>query len=188
VSPFLERLAGRLSTGELVRPPEDGRPRAAVAALLYDVPDPRVLLMKRVDRPGDPWSGHIALPGGRLDARDPHLLATAIREMHEELGIDLAGARLLGTLPVLQPFTSGPNGMEVTPFVFASPAAIEPQCGPEALSAFWLPVELALSGSLDDTYTYPGTDRKFPSWRYEDHTIWGLTWRILRDLFVAGQA
>ena len=144
--------------------------------------------MKRVERAGDPWSGHISLPGGRHEAGDPDMLATAIRETHEELGIDLAGARLLGNLPVLQPFTSGPMGMEVTPFVFCTHAAVEPQPGPEAESAFWLPLELAASGAIDGTYTYPGTTRTWPSWQYESHTIWGLTWRILGELIAAGSA
>lgn len=196
MSPFTERLLSRLIVGERTRPPDDGRKRAAVAVLLHDPvgqsesgplqfgepPDPRVLLMKRVERVGDPWSGHISLPGGRHDARDPDLLATAIRETHEELNIDLTGARVVGRLPPLSPLTSGPNGMEVTPFVFVTHAAVEPQPGPEAESAFWLPIQLASSGALDDTYVYPGTNRTFPSWRYESHTIWGLTWRILGDL------
>jgi len=142
--------------------------------------------MKRTEREGDPWSGHISLPGGRLDARDTDLLATAIRETHEELGLDLAGARLLGNLPVLQPFTSGPYGMEVTPFVFVTEAAVEPQPGPEAASAFWLPIELAASGAIDGSYTYPGTTRTWPAWNFESHTIWGLTWRILCELLAAG--
>lgn len=173
--------------GERSRP-DNSRPRAAVACLLHDeAPGPRVLLMKRVERAGDPWSGHISLPGGRLDANDPDLLATAIRETHEELGIDLAGARFLGSLPVLHPFTSGPMGIEVTPFVFVTHAAVEPQPGPEAESAFWLPIELAASGALDGTYTYPGTTRTFPSWEYESFTIWGMTWRVLGDLLVAGR-
>ena len=188
MSPFIERLLTRLEAGTPSRPPDDGRKRAAVAALLHDEPPgPRVLLMKRTERAGDPWSGHISLPGGRLDPRDPDLLATAIRETHEELGIDLGGARLLGALRPLSPLSAGPFGMEVTPFVFVTHAAVEPTPGPEAESAFWLPIELAASGSLDETYTYPGTTRTFPSWRYERFTIWGLTWRILGDLLEAAQ-
>ncbi len=160
-----------------------------MAVLLHDEvttvdahPGPRVLLMKRIERAGDPWSGHISLPGGGVSKTDPDLLTTAIRETHEELGIELEGTRLLGTLPRLKPFMSGPAGVEVTPFVFVTHAAVEPQCGPEAVSAFWLPVELAGSGAIDAQYTYPGTERMFPSWQYQDYTIWGLTWRILRDL------
>jgi 8-oxo-dGTP pyrophosphatase MutT (NUDIX family) len=187
VTPLIESLVGALQLGEQRRPAGGSRP-AAVSVVLYDEqPGPRVLLMKRVERPGDPWSGHISLPGGRFDARDPDLLATAIRETQEELGIELSGTRLLGTLPVLHPYTSGPAGVEVTPFVFVTNVAVEPQLGPEAAAAFWLPVELAASGALDATYTYPGTDRTFPSWQYESYTIWGLTWRILRDLLEAGR-
>lgn len=143
--------------------------------------------MKRIERVGDPWSGHISLPGGGVASCDPDLLATAIRETQEELGIDLGGARVLGSLPALSPYSSGPTGVEVTPFVFVTNAAVEPQPGPEAQSAFWLPIELAASGALDEMYTYPGTTRTFPSWRYENHTIWGLTWRILGDLLAVAR-
>lgn len=189
VSPFTERLVNRLTLGDRPRPPANGPRCAAVSVVLHDeAPGPRVLLMKRALRDGDPWSGHISLPGGRHDATDPDLLATAIRETHEELGIELAGARVLGNLPVLHPYTSGPAGIEVTPFVFVTDAALEPQPGPEAEAAFWLPVELAASGALDATYTYPGTDRAFPSWQFESYTIWGLTWRILRDLLEAADS
>jgi 8-oxo-dGTP pyrophosphatase MutT (NUDIX family) len=188
VTSLIERLASRLAI-EPLTPPDDGQRRAAVAALLYDEPSgPRVLLMKRALRQGDPWSGHISLPGGRFDPQDRDLLATAIRETREELAIELEGTRLLGSLPVLSPFTSGPAGIEVTPFVFVTHAAVEPRPGPEATAAFWLPVELAASGALDSTYTYPGTERTFPAWSFDGHTIWGLTWRILGDLLAAGKA
>jgi len=179
---LIERLAARL-TPDRPRAPGEGGRRAAVAVLLHDEPaGPRVLLMKRAERVGDPWSGHISLPGGRFEPSDPDLLATAIRETHEELAIDLSGTRLLGQLEPLHPRTSGPSGIEVTPFVFATTAAVEPRCGPEALAAFWLPLEIAASGAIDGTYTYPGSAMTFPSWTYEGHVIWGLTMRILGEV------
>lgn len=182
MSSLIERLAARLTPG-VVHPTGEGPRRAAVSVLLHDEPlGPRVLLMKRADREGDPWSGHISLPGGRWEPEDHDLLQTAIRETREELTIDLTGTRLLGQLEPLHPRTSGPKGIEVTPFVFATEIAVEPQCGPEALSAFWLPLELAASGALDGTYTYPGSEMAFPSWTYEGHVIWGLTLRILGDV------
>jgi 8-oxo-dGTP pyrophosphatase MutT (NUDIX family) len=182
VSPLTERLIASLTPGD-PRPAQDGKRRAAVAVLLHDEPvEPRVLLMKRAERPGDPWSGHISLPGGRYETFDADLHATAIRETREELGIELAGARYLGQLPALTPRTSGPNGIEVTPFVFLTEVAVEPTCGPEALSAFWLPLETAAAGTYDSTYTYPGSEMTFPSWAYEGHVIWGLTWRIIGDV------
>ena len=156
--------------------------------LLHDEPiGPRVLLMKRAERPGDPWSGHISLPGGRYESFDHDLHATAIRETHEELGIELAGARYLGQLPPLHPRTSGPTGIEVTPFVFLTEVAVEPVCGPEALAAFWLPLATAAAGTLDGTYTYPSSAMTFPSWNYDGHVIWGLTWRIIGDVLALGK-
>ena len=200
MSPFVDRLVQRLAAPAPapapavaaapapVAPAPDKR-RAAVAALLHDEPEgPRVLLMKRVERAGDPWSGHISLPGGGYHPSDGSLLETAIRETREELGVELARARLLGSLPPLHPRSAGPYGIEVTPFVFATELAPEPVCGPEALSAFWLPLPVAASGSLDETYTYPNTDATFPSWRYDGHVIWGLTWRILGELLAAARA
>jgi 8-oxo-dGTP pyrophosphatase MutT (NUDIX family) len=175
---LMDRLASRLVLTD-THAPEDGRRRAAVAALLHD---DRVLLMKRTERAGDPWSGHISLPGGRHDPRDPDLLATAVRETREELGIDLGGARVLGNLNPLHPRSAGPSGVEVTPFVFATTAPVEPMSSAEAESAFWLPLELARSGSIDATYTYPGSAKTFPSWTYGGYVIWGLTMRILGEL------
>jgi 8-oxo-dGTP pyrophosphatase MutT (NUDIX family) len=186
VSTLVEQLAARVALGD-TRPAADGRRRAAVAVVLHDAAAPRVLLMKRAERAGDPWSGHISLPGGGYHASDGDLRATAIRETHEELGIDLAGARLLGNLAPLHPRSTGPTGIEVTPFLFATEVVLEPVCGPEALSAFWLPLDLAASGALDGTYSYPASNTAFPSWTYEGHVIWGLTRRIL-DLVLAAAA
>lgn len=187
MSPFVERLIARLPARD-VRPPADGRKRAAVAAVVNDDPGgPRVLLMKRIDREGDPWSGHISLPGGGFHPTDGDLLATAIRETEEELGLGLRTTRYVGPLPVLQPLTAGPMGIEVTPFVFVTPTELPTTPGPEALSAFWLPLELAAAGTYDSTFKYPGTERTFPSWDYEGFTIWGMTWRILGDLLAAGR-
>jgi 8-oxo-dGTP pyrophosphatase MutT (NUDIX family) len=187
MSPFIERLLGRLPARDTV-PPDDDRKRAAVAAVIHDASSgPRVLLMKRTERTGDPWSGHISLPGGGFHPPDADLLATATRETLEELGIDLSAARYLGPLPPLSPLSSGPMGIEVSPFVFVTTDILEAKLGPEAFAAFWLPLELAASGALDGTYTYPGTERTFPSWSYEGHTIWGLTWRILSDLLAAAK-
>jgi 8-oxo-dGTP pyrophosphatase MutT (NUDIX family) len=175
---IVAKLAPRLAL-TAGAPPDDGRRRAAVAAVLHDN---RVLLMKRVERAGDPWSGHISLPGGGYQSGDPDLLATAIRETHEELGIALGRDQLLGNLAPLSPRTSGPAGVEVTPFVFAATAPLAHECGPEAVEAFWLPLDHAIAGAYDTTYTYPGTGMTFPAWRYEGYTIWGLTRRILDDL------
>lgn len=189
MSSLITRLSTKLTPEAARQPlgPSEASRRAAVAVVLHEAPAPRVLLMKRAERDGDPWSGHISLPGGRFEPFDDSLLATAIRESREELAIDLSSMRLLGAMPVMHPFTSGPSGIEVTPFVFATDAIVTTQCGPEALSSFWLPLDQAEAGVLDGTYTYPGTTRQFPSWSFEGHVIWGLTWRILGDVLATSR-
>ena len=82
--------------------------RAAVAALLAESPNGvELLLIRRAERASDPWSGHMALPGGHLDPSDADLRATAVRETREELGIDLErDAQFLGRLQDFQPHLS----------------------------------------------------------------------------------
>ena len=182
MSAFVDRIAARIANDAPAPIPPPGR-SAAVAVVIHDEPaGPRVLLMKRNERAHDPWSGHISLPGGGYELSDADLLACSIREAHEELGLALTRTGCLGNLAPTHPAMAGPKGIQVTPFVFVTEAPIEPVCGDEAAAAFWLPLELAASGKLDGTYTYPETQMQFPSWDYDGHQIWGLTLRILHDL------
>lgn len=190
MSPWLDRLCARLALAPAHAPPADGIRRAAVAAVLRDAPTgPSVLLMKRTERVGDPWSGHISLPGGRYELTDANLLATAVRETREELAVDLAATRVVGSLPPLHPRSSGPAGIEVSPFVFlASPEVLlEPRASAEAETAFWLSLELAASGALDATYDHVGSSTSWPSWRHDGHIIWGMTMRIVGELIELGR-
>lgn len=174
----------KLDPNEPAPTPEAKLCAAAVAVVLHAQPGgSRVLLMKRAERIGDPWSGHISLPGGRYEPEDGDLLTTAIRESREELDIDLTGARVLGHLPMMKPVNVGPKRVEVTPYIFVVENALEPHpSAAEALAAFWLPLETAASGALDGEYHYPDSALKFPSWNYDGYVIWGLTWRILADV------
>ena len=72
---------------------EPGVRLAGVCAVLREVPgDVEVLVIRRGEREGDPWSGHMALPGGRFEPEDLSVYTTAVRETHEEVGIDLSDA------------------------------------------------------------------------------------------------
>ena len=118
---------------------------------------------------------------------DDDLVATAIRESREEVGVDLArSARLLGRLPRVQARARGrllPMG--ITPVVFELTGRVEPAPGPEASEAFWFPLRRAARGELDEEYRYTRDDgliRKLPSWRFEERVIWGLTYFMLESL------
>jgi 8-oxo-dGTP pyrophosphatase MutT (NUDIX family) len=148
------------------------------------MPDPlSVLLIRRSERDGDPWSGHVALPGGREEPEDPDLVATAMRETAEEVGILLERSQLLGALddvaprsPVTPPFT-------VRPFVFGLELQPALQLSGEVASAHWEPVETLMRAEArgELALTIAGVTRRFPSYQTAAGTLWGMTERILSE-------
>lgn len=181
----LQRFTSRLTVNA---PPARllGQRRAAVAAVLrFDRHGAEVLLMRRAERDGDRWSGQVSLPGGREEAADADLVSTAIRETREELGIDLAAAALLGTLPSPHAIARGKLlPMTITPYVFHLPVPQPISLGPEAQTSFWLPLDPAARGELDADYQYQlgPLSRRFPSFRHQGEVVWGLTYQILQSL------
>lgn len=181
----------RLAPASSLHPGEGVDKSAAVAAVLR--PGARgsseVLLIRRAVHPGDPWSGQIALPGGRRDPTDESLLETAVRETVEEVGIDLGShGELLSRLPDVQAVgLSGGKGLVVTPFVFALERRVEPSANHEVAEAMWAPIEPMARGTIASTIDYPhqGKMFTFPAWQIGDHKLWGMTYRMLRSLFEA---
>jgi 8-oxo-dGTP pyrophosphatase MutT (NUDIX family) len=125
--------------------------------------------------------GEISFPGGRHDATDPDLLATALREAEEEIGLPPAAVRILGAL---QPTPTIATGYAIYPFV----GLIEPGLA-WTLSAREVAAVLELA--LDDLYEGYGRRRllrrgvpiRTDTYVVGDDLIWGATARILADLF-----
>lgn len=163
--------------------------RAAVSLALADGEHgPEFLIIQRATRAGDPWSGQMALPGGRYQAGDADALATALRETREETGIDLAAAGdTVGALDDLQAIGRGRTmDLVITPFVHAvrgprPEAQIDPR---EVQTAMWVPVRALVRPDAQVTYRYQVGDGHFdaPAIDYRGFTIWGLTYRILTQL------
>src|SRR5258706_15670381 len=82
---------------------------AAVALMLRELEHgPEVFLIRRTEQAHDPWSGHVAFPGGRYDVGDSDLEMTARREVFEEVGIDLSSTGVvLGRLDDVQAVARG---------------------------------------------------------------------------------
>lgn len=166
---------------------------AAVAVVLRGRPDDLdLLLIRRSRSPRDPWSGDMALPGGRHDATDASLLHTAVREAREETGVvltpdDGGPTSPLGALPLVEPSGPGLPPIRISPWVFGVPAATRARVASprEVAEIHWVSLATLTDPTTHDVVAMPvpGGPRRFPCFRVGDGAVvWGLTYRILADL------
>jgi 8-oxo-dGTP pyrophosphatase MutT (NUDIX family) len=185
----LDAIRSRLSRRAPQRYAGEATRRAAVSAILRPgLHDTELLLIKRAERDGDPWSGHMALPGGHLDPVDPDLLATARRETLEEVGLDLRSHELLGALDEHPASAQGRfTGMVIAPFVFALRSRAELRPNHEVADVLWAPLGRLARGEADVVKELwrEGQLVRFPAYAVGEHVVWGLTHRVLRSLFAA---
>jgi len=163
-------------------PRRDDLPRAAVAAVFG--PGDKLLFIRRSERKGDPWSGHMAFPGGRQEPTDRDELDTAIRETHEELGLDLRrpGVELLGRLAErASPSRLVKPRIVITPYVFYDPEPPELAPNEEVARVHWFAMSrlLADEGRGSMQLPFGGHRVRFPVIRLEGADIWGLTLAML---------
>jgi 8-oxo-dGTP pyrophosphatase MutT (NUDIX family) len=185
----LARLAAALRDRPGKAIPPQGIERYAAIALIFRPgvdSRPELLMIKRADHEGDPWSGHVACPGGRAEPRDRDLEETAIRETWEETGVDLrTHARVLGTLDDLAPRTPSLPPLVIRPYVAVVDHDVVIVANPEVADAFWVPLAALRErtswglGLVDIRGVGP---REVDVFRHNEHTVWGLTERVLRDL------
>jgi 8-oxo-dGTP pyrophosphatase MutT (NUDIX family) len=207
-NPLLQLLSADLRDNPGIQAADDGDPaRAAVAIILttrpqatghrpQDLPshesrvtrhELEVLLILRATRDGDPWSGQVALPGGRSDPTDATLQDTAIRETLEETGIDLgASGVILGALDELRPRTPVLPPIIVTPFVAVAPYDSPLTGSTEVAEAFWVPWSTFADPDLveENMVHVRGDEWRVSSYAIGSRIVWGMTERMLRQLAV----
>jgi len=156
---------------------------AAVAVVLRPRESIEVLLIQRAIQENDPWSGHMAFPGGRRDPDDPDLIATAFRETSEETGVPLARTgKLIGALDEVAPANPRLPPILIAPFVTSVPPDTDAVPNPrEVQAAIWVPLPALRdeSAATSILVRLEGGSLSFPALRYGDYEIWGLTRRIL---------
>ena len=170
----------------------DETPQAAVAAIFRETEGRglELFFIVRAERDGDPWSGHVAFPGGRREPDDASLLATAVRETREEVGIDLDGATLLARLPDSPAFTrSKRSTLVVAPFVFAIEEDVVARPNHEVAKTLWIPFASLARGEGKGTFLWKWENQsmELPCIRIgpDRHMLWGMTYRMLETMLEA---
>ena len=159
------------------------RKLAAVAIVITPDPD-SILLIRRAEREGDRWSGQMAFPGGRWSEGDADLAATARRETHEEVGVDLSWARLVGRLDDSAPRTQNLPPIIVSPFVFRIETRVPLILNHEVAAAEWVAIESLVAPGVYRSFEFEalGARMEFPGYHLETGVVWGMTERILTPL------
>lgn len=168
-------------------PEAEGQTRAAVAALLRPAEEgAEILFIHRAEDPRDPWSGHMAFPGGRVEEHDADPLATALRETREEVGLDLSAfAEKLGRLSDVAAIGRGrPLNMVIIPFIFAADSVPPLTTNREVAKAVWVPASFLADHRNRELMDYQraGLSLELPCYRFQSHLIWGLTLSMVDEL------
>jgi 8-oxo-dGTP pyrophosphatase MutT (NUDIX family) len=167
---------------------EPGHTEAAVALVLAGTGDELSLCaIRRAEHPLDPWSGHMALPGGRSSPEDPSPRAVAERETLEEVGLALTEEHWIGPLSdVLVRLGGGRDRddrrMILSPFVYYLGEELAPfSPSEEVAEAYWIPLahlwDPRNASHLE--WEREGARLLYPAIRFRDASIWGLTFRVL---------
>lgn len=156
------------------------RPAGVLVPLVMGPAGARVLLTQRSSALKQ-HPGQIAFPGGKQDAGDADVTAAALREAHEEIGLDPANVEILGHLPTHETVT----GYTVTPVVgrILAPFTPVPEVG-EVAEVFDVPLDHVLMRSryrIEARY-WRGTMRRYYTVPFGPYYIWGATARMLRAL------
>lgn len=178
-----EALASYAADADDPPPPDPDFIQTAVSVTIRANAGIDLLLIKRARSERDPWSGHMALPGGRRDPVDGSLLDTAVRETREETGLDLAAHGVhLGRLDDVTPGSVRLPKLTIAPFVFGVPAGAHARVASHEIEAVhWVSLDELRHPSThgEVEIPLPGGGRSFPCFRVVDEIVWGLTYRIL---------
>lgn len=160
--------------------------RGAAVAIVCAGDPVHLLLIRRAEHPSDPWSGQMALPGGRIDPLDLDTETTARRETHEETGVLLTPTSHRTALsPVPARSRLGRAGFDVQPHVFWLPERPLVTPNHEVAETLWAPLPELFSESYRGEHRYigppgSGMDVRFPAFQVNGRVVWGLTYQILR--------
>jgi 8-oxo-dGTP pyrophosphatase MutT (NUDIX family) len=149
-----------------------------------------LLFIRRAEKSGDPWSGHMAFPGGHIESSDTSLLDAAIRETREEIGLDLLeNGKHIGTIDHQRAQPRGrPLNMVIAPYVFRLEHETPFLPNHEVAEVVWTPLDPIAKGvnHTAEERVVNGSPVLFSGYRINGgHFVWGLTYRMMQSFFQA---
>ncbi len=161
--------------------------RAAVAIIIRTNENhhKELLMIKRAERIGDPWSGDMAFPGGKTSQEDPNAYQTALRELEEEIGLPADNLEDAGRLSdQLTKTHSGLRPLVVSSFVFKLSKETQFTLNHEVAETVWLPISHFKTPTNRQSmfWKVKGTQIKMPCYWYQNYRVWGLSLRMIDDL------
>ena len=156
--------------------------------------DAQVLLIERSKNKNDPWSGHMAFPGGRYQDNDQDILSTAIRETLEEIGLDLRKEssffesnkkNLIPRLSDVKTLKIHEKNIVVTPFLFGLKKKPEIVINKEVQQVVWIPLKFFLESKNRkcSNFKINGEVISLPCYFYNEKVIWGITLSMIDEIF-----
>lgn len=176
----LQQLRSGLLDPATASRPEDERLAAVLVPIFERSGDLHLLYIQRSEQVSH--SGQIAFPGGRVDPEDQSPMAAALREAHEEVGIEPGAVEVLGAFPGMRTATSG---ILVASFAGLIPWPMSLRANPhEVAEIFSVPLAVLRDPRYRQTYSWQrhGLEWRFPAIVYGNRAIWGLTYRITLSL------
>ncbi len=181
----IAEVEARLAASSPWFDPTPAKMEAAVALVLREVEgDVEALFIRRAEHDGDPWSGDLAFPGGRIDPPEADGRAAAVRETMEELALDLSVGRPIGRISDV---LGHAESIRVSAYVYAIEG--DPPLRPnyEIREAFWSPLSHSDDPARQEMrdFTYMDHTSSMPTIRLMDDSrapvLWGITYKFMDD-------
>jgi 8-oxo-dGTP pyrophosphatase MutT (NUDIX family) len=168
----------------------DGARYASVALIFQDAnPGLELLVIKRAIRDGDPWSGQMAFPGGKIDSADKDAKAAAEREVREEVGFVLSDSSYLGRIDDTVAQVPGIPNVVLSAFVYRLPSRVLLALNEEVAEAIWVPLSRFIDPAYSADFQHPRMPDSLMSAvrlsESDQHILWGLSYRVMEAFWKA---